>query len=61
MIQPRFVIGHNLALAADSLKPAAEEPVRGAPQACRERGELLRQRLFFRPPESGLTNRRWSA
>jgi len=35
--------------------------VRGTPAAHRERGELLRQRLFFRPPESGLTNRRWSA
>jgi hypothetical protein len=32
------------------------------PSARRERGELsFAQRLFFRPPESGLTNRRWSA
>jgi len=47
-------IGHK---AGRPVMPA----VRGTPAARRERGELLRQRLFFRPPESGLTNHRWSA
>jgi len=52
---------HNKADAREGLQPRVIRSVRGTPSARRERGELFRQRLFFRPPESGLTNRRWSA